>query len=255
MGIRVGVFGAMGKMGQMICAAVGADPELDLVACVDKGSDGRSMLGNVVSTDPKAMADADVQVAVDFTVAEAARVNTSWCALHVIHAVVGTTGLSSDDLEQFKSAFTRSNCLVASNFTISAVLMMRFAELCAPFFDTAEIIEYHHDTKLDAPSGTAMATVERMAAANTTWAPDPTKHEVVAGARGGKTDSGIHVHSVRMRGMFAHQEVILGSAGQTITIRADSFDRTAYAPGVLLAIKNIDKHPGLTVGVETFLGI
>jgi 4-hydroxy-tetrahydrodipicolinate reductase len=253
MGIRVGVFGATGKMGQTICAGIGADPELDLVACVDPYGLGRTILGNEVAADPKAMVDAGVEVAIDFTVVDAARTNVAWCGLHGIHAVVGTTGFTDTDLETFRGTFTRSNCLIASNFTIGAVLMMKLAEMCSPYFETAEIIEYHHDTKADAPSGTAMATVKRMAEASDAWAADPTKHEIVPGARGGAADAGIRVHSVRMRGMFAHQEVILGTIGQTLTIRHDSFDRTAYNPGVLLACKQIAKHPGVTIGLDQLL--
>jgi 4-hydroxy-tetrahydrodipicolinate reductase len=177
--------------------------------------------------------------------------------MHGIHAVVGTTGLDDDDLATFRAEFGDGgpNCLVAANFAISAVLMMRFAEIAAPFFDTAEIIELHHDGKADAPSGTALATAERMAAASGEWAPDPTRHEVVAGARGGAGPAGIHLHSVRMRGMVAHQEVILGADGQTLILRQDSYDRVSFMPGVVLACKRIADHPGLTVGLDAYLGL
>jgi 4-hydroxy-tetrahydrodipicolinate reductase len=172
-----------------------------------------------------------------------------------MHAVVGTTGFTDDDLVALRGEFNGSNCVIASNFAISAVLMMRFAEMAAPYFDTAEIIELHHDAKVDAPSGTAVATAARMAAASSEWAPDPTQHEVYPGARGGVGPAGIHLHSVRMRGMVAHQEVILGAQGQTITIRQDSYDRSSYLPGVLLACKRIAEHPGLTIGLDSFLGV
>ena len=145
--------------------------------------------------------------------------------------------------------------MIAANFAISAVLMMRFAELAAPFFDTAEIIELHHDNKIDAPSGTAVATVERMAGASTDWAADPTEHEVYPGARGGVGPAGIHVHSVRMRGMVAHQEVILGALGQSLTIRQDSYDRSSFMPGVVLGCKRIADQPGVTVGLDAILDI
>jgi 4-hydroxy-tetrahydrodipicolinate reductase len=177
----------------------------------------------------------------------------SWPAR--IH-VVGTTGFSDDDLALFRSEFSGSNCLIASNFAISAVLMMRFAELASPWFDTAEIIELHHDLKVDAPSGTAVTTAQRMAVARgADWAPDPTRHEVYPGARGGEGPSGVRVHSVRMRGMVAHQEVILGAQGQTLTIRQDSYDRLSYMPGVLLGCKRIAEFPGLTLGLDPFLGL
>lgn len=252
--IRVGVFGAGGRMGQTVCAAVGADPVLDLVAAVDPFAAGRSVLGTEISATPQAMVDAGVQVAIDFTVLDAARTNAQWCALHGIHAVIGTTGFTQDDLDDLERRFTQSNCVVAANFAIGAVLMMRFAEMAAPYFQTAEIIEFHHDAKVDAPSGTAVRTAERMANASSEWRADPTKHEVYEGARGGLGPAGIRVHAVRMHGMFAHQEVILGTSGQTLVIRHDTFDRDCYMPGVVLAARNVAKHPGLTRSLEPFLG-
>ncbi|MEY3493200.1 MAG: hypothetical protein RL413_618 [Actinomycetota bacterium] len=253
--IKVGVFGAGGRMGATVCDAVAADPGLQLVAAVDPAAVGRSIHGVAISADPRAMADAGVQVAVDFTVADASRTNLQWCALHGVHAVVGTTGFSDDDYGSFRAAFTSSNCLIAANFAISAVLMMKFAEIAAPWFDTAEIIELHHDAKADAPSGTAVATARRMAAASQEWAADPTRHEVIPGARGGKGPADIRVHAVRMRGMVAHQEVILGAAGQTLTIRQDSYDRVSFMPGVVLACKKVSTHPGLTHGLDSALGL
>ena len=133
--------------------------------------------------------------------------------------------------------------------------MMRFAELAAPYFETAEIIELHHDAKLDAPSGTAMLTAERMAAASADWAPDPTRTELLSGARGGEGPAGIHVHSLRLRGMVAHQEVILGTTGQTLTIRHDSYDRDSFMPGVVLAVKAVSERPGVTVGLDALLDL
>jgi 4-hydroxy-tetrahydrodipicolinate reductase len=249
-------------MGRTVCQAVAAEPDLALVAAVDPHLGGTTMPDMTgaaadlhLAADIASLGDAGVEVAVDFTVAEAARANAAWCAAHGVHAVVGTTGLDGDDLATFEAAFTASNCIVAPNFTIGAVLMMAFAARAAPFFETAEVIELHHDGKIDAPSGTAMTTVQRMAEASSEWAPDPTEREVVAGARGGKGPAGIPVHSVRLRGLFAHQEVILGTAGQTLTIRHDSFDRTAYMPGVLLAIREVARRPGLTFGLEPLLGL
>ncbi|MBI4882799.1 MAG: 4-hydroxy-tetrahydrodipicolinate reductase [Actinobacteria bacterium] len=253
--IRVGVVGAGGRMGATVCEAVAADEGLQLLAAVDPGAVGQKSAGVEVHAELRALADADCQVVVDFTVAAAARTTLPWLAMHGMHAVVGTTGFNDDDLAAFRTAFSGSNCLIASNFAISAVLMMRFAELAAPHFETAEIIELHHDAKVDAPSGTAMTTAARMAAASGEWAADPTKDELYPGARGGVGPAGIRVHSVRMRGMVAHQEVILGSAGQTLTIRQDSFDRVSYMPGVVLACKQIARHPGVTLGLDAFIGV
>ena len=253
--IRVGVVGAGGRMGDTVCEAVTMARDLELVAAVHPRLKGETRHGVTIAGELRALSDAGCQVVVDFTVAEAARVTLPWLAMHGVHAVVGTTGFNEADLATFRSEFSGSNCLIASNFAISAVLMMRFAELAAPFFDTAEIIELHHDGKVDAPSGTAVATAQRMAAASGEWGDDPTRHEIYPGARGGEGPGGIRVHSVRMRGMVAHQEVILGSNGQTLTIRQDSYDRLCYMPGVVMACRHIADHPGLTLGLEPILGI
>jgi len=242
-------------MGRTVCAAVAGHAELELVAAVDPGCAGETVEGFTIAGDVAAVVDAGAEVVVDFTVAKAARVTLPFLASHGVHAVVGTTGFSDQDIADFRSAFTTSNCVIASNFAISAVLMMRFAEMAAPWFDTAEIIELHHDAKLDAPSGTAVTTAQRMAVASDEWAEDPTTHEVYPGARGGEGPAGIRVHAVRMRGMVAHQEVLLGAVGQTLTIRQDSYDRTSYMPGVVLAVARIADHPGLTLGLDPILGI
>ena len=151
-------------------------------------------------------------------------------------------------------AASAANAVIAPNFAIGAVLMMRFAELAAPYFETAEIIELHHDQKADAPSGTAMSTAQRMAAASKEWGEDPTQTVVADGARGGRID-GIPVHSVRLRGMVAHQEVLLGTTGQSLSIRHDSYDRSSFMPGVLLAVRKVGETPGLTVGLDQLLGL
>ena len=252
--IRVGVVGAAGRMGATVCAAVAADSSLELVAAVDTTGDVTAQ-GVTISRELKALADAKVDVVVDFTVAAAARVTLPWLALHGVHAVVGTTGFNDADIAAFKQEFSRSNCLIAPNFAIGAVLMMRFAEVAAPFFDTAEIIEIHHDAKADSPSGTAVATAQRMAAASGEWAKDPTTHEAVPGARGAKGPADIRIHAVRMRGAVANQEVVLGTQGQTLIIRHDTIDRNSFMPGVVMACKKIAEHPGVTLGLDSFLGI
>jgi len=257
--IRVGVNGAGGRMGAAVCAAVDADAGLELVAGVDPHAVGESRNDVVIAGELRAFADAGCEVVADFSVADAARVSLPWLAMHGMHAVVGTTGFTDDDLAAFRSAFGDgpAHCLIAPNFAISAVVMMRLAELAAPFFDTAEIIEYHHDRKIDAPSGTAMNTAERVAGArgDVPWNPDPTEREVLAGARGGTGPGGVHLHSVRMHGMVAHQDVIFGAQGQSLTIRQDSYDRDSFMPGVVLACRRIAAHPGVTIGLEHFLDI
>lgn len=250
-------------MGSTVCRAIVADPELQLVAAVDplhagidlRGVTGADLRGLQVSPDLESLARAEAQVAVDFTHIDAARANLAWCAANGVHAVVGTSGFTPADYEELATRFTRSNCFVAPNFAIGAVLMTRFAELAAPYFETAEIIELHHDQKVDAPSGTALHTAERMAARSSDWAPDPTTKEVVEGARGGVTPGGIRIHSVRLRGMVAHQEVLLGTTGQSLSIRHDSYDRESFMPGVVLAVKSVASHPGVTVGLDAFLDI
>lgn len=246
-------------MGATVCRAVVDDPALELVAAVDPGAAGEkvSKVAGVDATFEVAGKSEHLevvpQVMVDFTHLDAARHNLAWCAANGVHAVVGTTGFTDADLESFREAFTSSNCLIAPNFAIGAILMMRFAELAAPWFETAEVLEFHHDAKIDSPSGTAMRTVERMAAASPDWAADPTTTDVVPGARGGEGPGGIHIHAVRMRGMVAHQEVVLGTTGQTLSIRHDSYDRSSFMPGVVLACKRIADHPGVTVGLDSFL--
>lgn len=255
--VRVGVVGAGGRMGRTVCDAVCGDTGLHLVAAVDPSHVGHQVPGGLtVAAELPALVDAGAQVVVDFTAAPAARHTLPWLADHGLHAVVGTTGFDDADLESFRSAFTASNCLIAPNFAIGAVLAMRFAELAAPFFETAEILELHHDAKRDAPSGTAMATATRMAAASERWAPDPTEHELAPGARGGKGPGGIRVHAVRLRGVIASQEVLFGTTGQTLSIRHDTFDRTSFMPGVVLACTRVADLPDrLTIGIDPLLGV
>ena len=245
MTIRVGVIGAAGRMGATVCSAVVADKNLELVAAVDTASAGSVVHGIAVSSELRALADAKVDVAVDFTVAAASRINLPWLAMHNIHAVVGTTGFTDQDIEDFKKMFSSSNCIVAPNFAIGAVLMMRFAEIAAPFFETAEIIEIHHDGKADSPSGTAISTAKRMASASNSWAQDPTKHEAIVGARGAKGPGDIPIHAVRMRGVVANQEVVLGTQGQTLTIRHDTIDRASFMPGVVFGMQKNCRAQGL----------
>jgi 4-hydroxy-tetrahydrodipicolinate reductase len=251
-------------MGTAVCEAVGNDPDLEVVAVVDPARVGEKLepSGLVAARGPEAMAEAGVEVAVDFTVAAAAQANAKWCADNGAHAVIGTTGLAPPALAEMKGWFEASsaNCVFAPNFAIGAVLMMRFAELAAPFFESVEIIELHHDGKVDAPSGTAILTAQRIsdvlkARAETSGGPAvvaPAPASVPA--RGTEAAPGVRVHSVRLRGLVAHQEVLFGTTGQILTLRHDSIDRNSFMPGVLLAIKEVPHRRGLTVGLDALLG-
>lgn len=250
-------------MGSTVCRAVHAAPDMELVAAVDPHHAGIDLhqLG-VYGTQIQVAAKADAlehagaEVAVDFTIIDAARENIRWCAEHAVHAVVGTSGFTDAECDELAGilAVSRANAVIVPNFAIGAVLMMRFAELAAPYFDSAEVIELHHDQKADAPSGTAIATAQRIAAASKEWGEDPTTKIVVPGARGATVD-GIPVHSVRLRGLVAHQEVLFGTAGQSLSIRHDSYDRESFMPGVLHAIRGVREVKGLTVGLDRLLGI
>lgn len=262
--IKVLVAGACGRMGKEVVKAVSADNELELVAAVDAtcaGEDigalaGLGADGISVSPDLKeAISSANPSVMIDFTYAEAARKNITTALTRGVHCVVGTTGLTDEDIEDFErySQESGANVLIAPNFAIGAVLMMRFAELAARFMPIAEIIELHHDKKADAPSGTALLTAKKLAKI-IEEREEPTQKEILPGSRGGELGS-VRVHSVRLPGFVAHQEVIFGGTGQALTIRHDSIDRTSFMPGVVMAVKAIAGRPGLTVGLENLLGI
>ena len=245
--VRVGVLGARGRMGVEVCRAVEQAPDLALVAQVDEG-------------DPlTGLVDADARIAVDFTHPGAVLDNLRFCLDHDIAAVVGTSGFDEARLEQVRGWLQHraGYVLVAPNFGIGAVLSMQFAKVAARFFTSVEVIELHHAGKVDAPSGTAVHTASLLAAARAEAGagptPDATTSEL-AGARGASVD-GIRVHSVRLPGLVAHQEVILGTAGETLTIRHDSFDRASFMPGVLMAVRAVLDRPGLTVGLEPLLGL
>jgi 4-hydroxy-tetrahydrodipicolinate reductase len=243
---RVGVFGCRGRMGAEVCRAVESAEDLELVAAIDLGDD-RS-------------AAEKAEVMVDFTHPDAVMDNISWCIDHGIHVVVGTTGFTDERLDQLRKTLANHDgvgVVVAPNFSIGAVLMMRFAEQAASFYESAEVIELHHPGKADAPSGTAANTARKIAAARTAAGlaqpPDATVQEL-PGARGTQVD-GIRVHGIRLRGLVAHQEVLFGAEGETLTIRHDSLDRVSFMPGVIAAIRAITSRPGLTVGIEPILGI
>jgi len=253
--IRVGVIGAAGRMGATVCQAVLNDPSTSLELAVDENAVGNTIDNSEIEIQGNLSNLEDVDVVVDFTVADASRKTLPFLAEKGIHAVVGTSGLDEKDLQNLRECFTQSNCIIVPNFSISAVLMMRLAEIAAPHFDTIEIIEYHHNEKIDAPSGTAIATAEKLQAASNDLRADPTSDMVLEGARGAKGGAQIPIHSVRMEGMLAHQEVLLGTLGQTLTIRQDSSNRSSFMPGVIMAIKGIGRLEGVNVGLETLMDV
>ena len=230
-------------MGSEVCRAVEAAADLDLVASVDVGDDREALRG--------------ADVVVDFTTPSTVMGNLQWCVDNGIHAVVGTTGFDDgrlDEVRRWLGDAPATGVLVAPNFGIGAVLMMRFAATAAPYFDSVEIVELHHPRKVDAPSGTARRTAELVAQARAGRPmPDATEQEL-DGARGSQV-SGVRVHSIRLEGLVAHQEVLLGGHGETLTIRHDSLNRESFMPGVLLGVRWIRDHPGLTVGLESALGL
>jgi 4-hydroxy-tetrahydrodipicolinate reductase len=261
--IRVGVLGAAGRMGRLVCQAVDDDPDLALVAGINPSFGGEHlgrMIGRPeidvrISDGLDTLLQSETEVAVDFTMPDAVMENVRWAIEHAMHIVVGTTGLGEDDLAEIERLLAdegnESNVIVSPNFAIGAVLMQRFATQAARFFPAAEIIELHHEGKLDAPSGTARATAERMAKAREeSW--EGPSGESLEGVRGGDVQ-GIRIHSVRLPGLVAHQEVIFGGIGQTLSIRHDSSQRVSFMPGVILAIKSVFSRPGLTVGLEPLL--
>ena len=244
--MRVGVLGAAGKVGVAMCAAVRDAADLELSAEVDAG-------------DPlSSFTDSATEVVIDFTHPDAVMGNLEFLIGNGIHAVVGTTGFTDSRLDQVRSWLIdnpTTGVLIAPNFAIGAVLSMHFAQKAAPYFESAEVIELHHPQKADAPSGTATRTAKLIAEARKGLLPNPDATSTgLPGARGADVD-GIPVHSIRLTGLVAHQEVLFGTMGETLTIRHDSLDRTSFVPGVLLAVRQIAQRPGLTIGLEPLLDL
>lgn len=246
--IKVGVFGAHGRMGGEVCRAVEGAAGVELVARVDEGDP------------PETLTEAGAEVAVDFTHPDAVLENLRFCVENGIHAVVGTTGFDAERTETVRGWLARQpqlGVLLAPNFAIGAVLSMHFAKIAARYYESAEVIELHHPRKADAPSGTATRTAELIGAERSTAGlgsgPDATTSER-DGARGADVDD-VRVHSVRLAGLVAHQEVLFGTEGETLTIRHDSLHRSSFMPGVLLAVRSVPTRPGLTVGLEALLDL
>lgn len=244
--MKVAVLGAKGKMGRECVAAISAAEDLALVSQIDLGDD--------ITT----IKNAGAEVIVDFTNPDSVMKNIEFAITNGINAVIGTTGFNDEKIEKVKkllSANPKVGVLIAPNFGIGAILMMQFAKQAAAHFDSAEIMEFHHASKADAPSGTAARTAELISNVRKTKQkpamPDGTK-TALPGARGAKVGD-VAIHSIRSDGYVAHQEVVFGSSGETLTIRHDSIDRAGYMPGVLLGIREVAKHPGLTIGLENFM--
>jgi len=246
MAVKVGVLGARGRMGQEVCRAINATNDLELVAEID------------VNDSIESLKSSKAEVVVDFTTPEVVMENLKFAIENGIHAVVGTTGFDGTRLETLKkllAANPKVGVLIAPNFGLGAVLMMQFAKSAAKYFESAEIIELHHPEKVDAPSGTATRTAELInearREANLGKMPDKTAKSL-EGARGAKIGE-VPIHSVRLRGLVAHQEVLFGDKGELLTIRHDSLDRSGFMPGVLVGVREVSSNPGLTVGLEHYL--
>ncbi|WP_046499886.1 4-hydroxy-tetrahydrodipicolinate reductase [Streptomyces odonnellii] len=246
--LRVAVLGAKGRIGSEAVRAVEAADDLELVAALDQGDKLESL------------ADAGAQVAVELTTPAAVLDNLDFCVRHGIHAVAGTTGWNEERLTRLRELLAGSpetGVLVAPNFSIGAVLTMKFSETAARWFESVEVIELHHPNKVDAPSGTAQRTAQLIAAARADAGLGPQPDATATGlesARGADVD-GVPVHSVRLRGLLAHQEVILGGEGETLTIRHDSLHHSSFMPGILLGVRRVSSAPGLTYGLEHFLDL
>lgn len=246
--LRVAVLGAKGRIGSEAVRAVEAAEDMELVAALGRGDKLETL------------AETGTQVVVELTTPDSVMANLDYCVSHGIHAVVGTTGWTDERLAQLKgwlSASPETGVLIAPNFSIGAVLTMKFAQIAAPYFESVEVVELHHPKKLDAPSGTATRTAQLIAearrAAGTAPAPDATE-TALDGARGADVD-GVPVHAVRLRGLLAHQEVLLGGEGETLTIRHDSLHHSSFMPGILLGARRVVTTPGVTFGLEHFLDL
>ena len=247
---RIAVVGAAGRMGTMLCAAFADADDTTVMAKIDPSDP------TCLSSLEEVAAD-DVDVVVDFSTAEVARASVAWAAAHDRGVVVGTTGFTSVELDRWETTYANAHVVVAANFALGAVLAQRFAAEAAPYFDRVEIIEYHHDRKVDAPSGTALETArvirEARRAAGRAPVSEPTTAETVAGSRGADSGDNVRVHAVRMPGMTAHQDIIFGGPGEGLTLRHDAYDRTSFAAGVLLAVRRVRERPGVTRGLAPLL--
>lgn len=264
--LRIGVVGATGRMGREVCATVFDDPDLVLAAAIGRSTAGlklgeligRPACDLVVTRGLDQLTAADVDVAVDFTHPQSVVANVRWYIEHGLDAVVGTTGIADRDLDEIRTrvadSASRANLMVAPNFSIGAVLMIRFAAVAARHFPDVEIVERYGPTKAEAPGGTALLTAAAIAEARRGPASTVESLETTPGVRGATID-GVRVHAIRLPGSVAHQEVLFGGRGQSLRIAHDAFDRGAFMPGVILAIKRVSRLPGLTVGIDRLIGL
>jgi 4-hydroxy-tetrahydrodipicolinate reductase len=253
---RIAIVGGAGRMGQVLAAGLGAVPDLSLVALVDVHEPSELFDAKYAAS----LADLDpgkVDVVVDFSSPESAVTSAQWCAQHAVALVIGTTGLGAEQQAQVEQASGSTAILMATNFSIGVVLQQRFAAMAAPYFERVEIIELHHDRKVDAPSGTSLSTAQAIAEARREAGfptlVDPTSRHSIEGTRGGDGADGVRVHSIRLPGLVSHQEVLFGGPGEGLTIRHDSFDRVSFLQGVVLAVRAIRATPGLTVGIDSLV--
>lgn len=248
--IKVAVCGALGKMGKEVVEAVETCPQTELVAKIDIAAE------NMYHSIEEAQRVCEIDVLIDFTQPKSIYANALYCLNNNIKIVIGTTGLKDNEIEELKTLSEKNNtgCFIAPNFSTGAVLMMMFAKQAAKYFDNAEIIELHHNQKKDAPSGTAIKTALMMSEEKSTFASgNCTETEAISGARGGTSYSDIHIHSVRMPGYIASQEVILGASGQIMTIRHDTMDRKCYMQGILLAVRHVAENNDFVYGLDNIM--
>ncbi len=253
---RLVIVGGAGRMGQALALGLGAMADFKIALLIDV-REPASLYG---ATYAKSLSDNDglgVDVVVDFSAPESVVASAHWCAQHQVGLVVGTTGLSAEQRSAVDEASTKTGVVMASNFALGAVLSERFAAMAAPYFERVEIIELHHDKKVDAPSGTSLAAARAISDARKKVGMaalvDPTIRTSVAGSRGADVGEGIKVHSVRLPGLVAHQEILFGGPGEGLTIRHDSFDRTSFIQGVAIAVRAVDAKPKLTIGIDSFI--
>ena len=254
---KVAVVGGAGRMGQTVAWAIADTDDLNLVGLIDVREPAENFGATYFSSITDLSPD-QVDVVVDFSTLDTARETILWCIRNQRHAVVGTTGFTPKELEEMEAGIKGSSgVVIAANFAVGAVLLQRFAKLAAPFFTRVELIEYHHDKKVDAPSGTALETArvirEARAEAGVVTPAEPTTHETLPGSRGADYGDGIAIHAVRLPGLVAHQEVLFGREGEGLTLRHDAFDRISFGAGVVLAVRKVQSKPGLTIGLDPLL--